>query len=225
MKDLLRSLMAHISNSLSSAGRKSERDDQKEVPPGETMAQQLVLAFGGEKNIEAIDACITRLRIEVKDIGIVKQEMLKTLGAAGVVIAGNNMQVIFGPRSEELMRDMQEYVAQAHTQTGPGEERRPSKPPHQMREKAATLPDSDTVQKSIQWLKALGGISNIERAELCAITRIRFKLKESGDIDEKALKGAGVGAIIHIDGDIIHLLAGFDAEQYAAEINRQLHHQ
>ena len=79
----------------------------------DAMAQQLVLAFGGKSNIENIDACITRLRIEVKDINKVSQKKLKALGAAGVLVVGNNMQAIFGPRSENLMTDMQEYMAHA----------------------------------------------------------------------------------------------------------------
>ena len=59
-------------------------------------SQQLVLAFGGRSNITDLDACITRLRVGVKDINRADQSKLKALGAAGVLLVGNNMQAIFG---------------------------------------------------------------------------------------------------------------------------------
>ena len=79
-------------------------------PDKAAMAQNLIEAFGGRTNMTALDACITRLRITVTDINKVDQPRLKALGAAGVVVVGNNIQAIFGPRSENLKTDMQEYL-------------------------------------------------------------------------------------------------------------------
>ncbi len=76
-------------------------------------AKELVLAFGGKSNINGLDACITRLRVEVADIGKANPDKLKAMGAAGVVVVGNNMQAIFGPKSDNLKTDMEEYLAQA----------------------------------------------------------------------------------------------------------------
>jgi glucose-like phosphotransferase system IIB component len=70
------------------------------------MGPQLVSAFGGADNIKNLDACITRLRIEVNDTTKVDKAALKTLGAAGVVEVGNNMQAIFGPRADALKTEM-----------------------------------------------------------------------------------------------------------------------
>lgn len=53
------------------------------------MAGELVHAFGGKDNITNLDACITRLRVTVKDVAKVDQAKLKSLGAAGVVVAGS----------------------------------------------------------------------------------------------------------------------------------------
>jgi len=78
--------------------------------PAGAMAQNLVEAFGGRTNLTSMDACITRLRISVADVAKVDQARLKGLGAAGVVVVGNNIQAIFGPRSENLKTDMQEYL-------------------------------------------------------------------------------------------------------------------
>lgn len=78
--------------------------------PAASMAQNLVEAFGGRSNLTSLDACITRLRISVTDVTKVDQARLKGLGAAGVVVVGNNVQAIFGPKSENLKTDMQEYL-------------------------------------------------------------------------------------------------------------------
>ncbi|HLN61367.1 MAG TPA: glucose PTS transporter subunit EIIB, partial [Symbiobacteriaceae bacterium] len=63
---------------------------------------QVLAAFGGRENVENIDACITRLRITVKDKSQVDTGKLKKLGAAGVLEVGNNMQAVFGTESDQL---------------------------------------------------------------------------------------------------------------------------
>ena len=63
-------------------------------------------AMGGKENIKHLDACITRLRVEVNDKSKVDVEGLKALGASGVLEVGNNMQAIFGPKSDQIKHDM-----------------------------------------------------------------------------------------------------------------------
>ncbi|MDQ0857169.1 glucose-specific PTS transporter subunit IIBC [Bacillus sp. V2I10] len=65
-------------------------------------ALQVLAALGGEQNINNIDACITRLRVGVKDKSQVNHEELKELGAKGVLEVGNGIQAIFGPTAEIL---------------------------------------------------------------------------------------------------------------------------
>lgn len=67
-------------------------------------------AMGGQENISHLDACITRLRVSVNDIGSVDKGRLKKLGAAGVMEVGNNIQAIFGPRSETLKGQIQDII-------------------------------------------------------------------------------------------------------------------
>ncbi len=67
-----------------------------------TKAEKVLAAFGGQENLEHVDACITRLRMEVKDKSKVDQAALKRLGAAGVIEVGNNVQAIFGTQAETL---------------------------------------------------------------------------------------------------------------------------
>ena len=71
-------------------------DEWKEKAP-------LVLeALGGAENIENLDACITRLRVEVADTSKVDKDRLKTLGAAGVMEVKGGVQAIFGGNSNTL---------------------------------------------------------------------------------------------------------------------------
>lgn len=67
-------------------------------------------AMGGKENISHLDACITRLRVSVNDIGSVDKGRLKKLGAAGVMEVGNNIQAIFGPSSETLKGQIQDII-------------------------------------------------------------------------------------------------------------------
>lgn len=74
---------------------------------------ELVQAFGGEGNITGLDACITRLRITVNDPALIDSGRLEALGATGVVVGGKGVQAVFGPVSEDLKSDMQEYLSRA----------------------------------------------------------------------------------------------------------------
>lgn len=75
-----------------------------------TKAEQLIAAFGGRENLVNVDACITRLRMEVADKSLVDKPRLKALGAAGVIEVGNNVQAIFGTQAEALKSDINDAL-------------------------------------------------------------------------------------------------------------------
>jgi PTS system glucose-specific IIC component len=77
---------------------------------GDSMAARLVAAVGGAANIRSLDACITRLRVDLNDVSLASAEALRGLGAAGVVQVGGGMQAVFGTRSENLKTDIEEYL-------------------------------------------------------------------------------------------------------------------
>lgn len=83
------------------------------------MAHDLVLAFGGRANIKSLDACITRLRVDLHDIKKASPEQLKGLGAAGVLVVGSGLQAIFGTRSENLKTDMEMYLQSSTSDAAP----------------------------------------------------------------------------------------------------------
>ncbi|KHF41345.1 glucose-specific PTS transporter subunit IIBC [Halalkalibacter okhensis] len=68
-------------------------------------------ALGGKENLTNLDACITRLRVSVNDVDKVEKDTLKKLGASGVMTMGNNIQAIFGPRSDQIKSQMQDIIS------------------------------------------------------------------------------------------------------------------
>jgi glucose-specific phosphotransferase system IIBC component len=71
----------------------------------------IVAALGGVANIESLDACITRLRISVGQIDLVDRDELKSLGAVGVLVVGENVQAIFGTLSDLIKTEIDEIVS------------------------------------------------------------------------------------------------------------------
>ncbi|MDT5401708.1 MAG: N-acetylglucosamine system or component [Mycobacterium sp.] len=76
----------------------------------DSRAEQVIAAFGGRENLVNVDACITRLRMEVADPSKVDQARLKRLGAAGVIEVGNSVQAVFGTAAEALKNDILEVL-------------------------------------------------------------------------------------------------------------------
>ncbi len=84
---------------------KGSKDDELR-----TIAPLVLDALGGKENIENIDACITRLRVEVKDAKQVNKNELKKLGAAGVLEVSGGVQAIFGGKSDTLKNYIKELM-------------------------------------------------------------------------------------------------------------------
>ncbi len=67
----------------------------------EELARELIPLIGGKSNITNIGACITRLRLELKDLTVVDDEAIKSLGAMGVIRVGSTgLQIILGSKAQ-----------------------------------------------------------------------------------------------------------------------------
>jgi glucose PTS system EIICBA or EIICB component len=88
-------------------------EDEGEVSTNKAgdLPYDILNAMGGKENIAHLDACITRLRVSVNDVKSVDKGQLKKLGAAGVLEVGNNIQAIFGPRSETIKGQMKDIMS------------------------------------------------------------------------------------------------------------------
>ena len=184
--------------------------------------RELVLAFGGKSNIKGLDACITRLRIEVADIDKANPDKLKALGAAGVVMVGNNMQAIFGPRSENLMTDMKDYLKTAGDEVELAEGAAAPKVRYKADDLRPRHRDPHAPEKARSILAALGGNANVGLAEACAETRVRVMVDDPGKLDQAGLEAAEVQGVMRFDEGVMHLLLGLNADQYAAEMRGAL---
>ncbi|MBW3112110.1 MULTISPECIES: N-acetylglucosamine-specific PTS transporter subunit IIBC [Bacillaceae] len=61
------------------------------------MAAEIYAGLGGDENVISVENCITRLRVEVKDMEAVDQERIKATGVPGIHVVGDNsIQVIVG---------------------------------------------------------------------------------------------------------------------------------
>lgn len=76
----------------------------------DSKAEQLIAAFGGRENLVSVDACITRLRMEVADTAKVDSDRLKALGAAGVIEVGSSVQAVFGTQAEALKNEINDVL-------------------------------------------------------------------------------------------------------------------
>jgi glucose PTS system EIICBA or EIICB component len=86
--------------------------ENNDAPSGQTddLPYNVLEALGGKDNIAHLDACITRLRVSVHDIQQVDKERLKKLGASGVLEVGNNVQAIFGPKSDTIKSQIKDIM-------------------------------------------------------------------------------------------------------------------
>lgn len=184
---------------------------------GSSQATALVAAFGGAANIRGLDACITRLRVEVADAARVDQSKLKALGAAGVVQVGNNVQAIFGPSSDNLRTEMQDCLRGADQSVDSIADERVT--PDAPDDRSAGQAVEDWVKEAAAGLqRALGGAANIRQLQAVAFTRLRVELVDFKQLDAAALRAAGADALFEVRPGLYHLLVGDRAEQLAAEL-------
>ena len=67
--------------------------------------------LGGRQNIDTLDNCVTRLRVEVKDSGAVKDDVLKAAGAKAVVRTGaNSVQVVIGLKVQKVADELRKIL-------------------------------------------------------------------------------------------------------------------
>jgi PTS system glucose-specific IIC component len=183
-------------------------------------ARELVLAFGGRGNLAGLDACITRLRVSVKEPGRVDEARLKALGAAGVVVVGTGVQAVFGPSSENLKTDMEEYLkvagAEADGVAATASPVAPPVAPGGAAQKSAIAPSMKTEAAAL--LRALGGRANLRASELVALTRLRVELVDGQKLDASGLEAAGVRAVMPVAPGVLHLIVGEGAGPLGAAL-------
>ena len=87
-----------------------EASSEVKVAAG-SQAVNIINLLGGRANIVDVDACMTRLRVTVKDADKVGDaEQWKAEGAMGLVMKGQGVQAIYGPKADVLKSDIQDIL-------------------------------------------------------------------------------------------------------------------
>lgn len=77
------------------------------APAAGTRAEKLIAALGGAANLKNVDACTTRLRLQVVDNALVRDAELKALGARGLIKpAPGSVQVVLGPIADTVAEEI-----------------------------------------------------------------------------------------------------------------------
>ncbi|RAS12566.1 N-acetylglucosamine-specific PTS transporter subunit IIBC [Cupriavidus alkaliphilus] len=190
-------------------------------PAAGSVAQRYVEALGGAGNLVAIDACTTRLRLNVADVGAVSEPQLKALGVRGVLRRPPNVvQVVIGPQAEQVAGDIRAVLQQAAPGTlaevateapAPGPDSAPG-----------SAPDSATAAGGFDtdwWIDALGGAANIASVSVVALTRLRVAVRERAQVRAERLAGS---PLLWIGEDTAHIAFGHAADAHAAALQRAL---
>ena len=74
-------------------------------------ATKVLAGLDSKDDITYCDNCITRIRVEVKDISLVKDDIIKSAGARGVLRPGkNSVQVIVGPQVQFVVDELKKML-------------------------------------------------------------------------------------------------------------------
>ncbi|MER2175338.1 MAG: PTS transporter subunit IIBC [Carnobacterium sp.] len=97
----------YIEESTTESGSATEGSSAVTTGSEDVQITGIIEALGGKDNITEVDACMTRLRVTVKDPDAVKDESdWKKLGALGLVKKGTGIQAIYGPKADVLKSDI-----------------------------------------------------------------------------------------------------------------------
>ena len=163
--------------------------------PDEEAAKYL-LALGGPRNLLAIDACMTRLRLSIASRNAVDEAALKALGAAGMIYpTSDTMQVVVGLRADAIAAELRR-VAEA-----------PAPQPVTRTTASDRVGEQSLAEDECHMLlQALGGTDNVVAVEARG-TRLKIRVRDAGLVDEVRLAGTGLRGAAVIDEKLVHVLA------------------
>lgn len=135
---------------LKTPGREDTELDGEETGATTAVTQDelphnILSALGGGDNIAHLDACITRLRVEVKDKANVDKSRLKKLGASGVLEVGNNIQAIFGTRSDTIKSQISDIMKGKTPVITPKQSEKPAEVEQQLAQNGEAIIQEDIV--------------------------------------------------------------------------------
>lgn len=89
----------------------TEQTDSQKSSQKNTQAERIINLLGGRENIINVDACMTRLRVTVKDSQKVAEiEQWKAEGALGLIKKDTGIQAVYGPKADVLKSDINDIL-------------------------------------------------------------------------------------------------------------------
>ena len=74
-------------------------------------AERIIALLGGDDNIIEVDACMTRLRVTVKDVSkVAGKAEWSNEGAMGLIKKNNGIQAVYGPKADVLKSDINDIL-------------------------------------------------------------------------------------------------------------------
>lgn len=177
---------------LKTPGREEAAEDEQDAKQVGDLPFNILEAMGGSDNIAHLDACITRLRVSVNDNKQVNKDRLKKLGAAGVLEVGNNIQAIFGPRSDSLKTQMKDIID--------GKTPRP-----------AQVSTGKENQEQIEEVIPKELKNDLDNNENMFISPLKGKIMPITDVPDQVFSGKMMGdgfAILPVDGTVVSPVDG-----------------
>ena len=91
---------------------KSDYNQKKnEEKQSNNLAPIIIKALGGKENIEKVDNCFTRLRVNVKDITLVNKDLINKKANNGIVVKGSDVQVVYGVEVPSIRKEVDATLA------------------------------------------------------------------------------------------------------------------
>lgn len=198
---------------LSTPGREPQEQTLSEQPAQALNATERTAAYikalGGAANFKVVDACTTRLRLQLVDRELANEAQLKALGAMAVVKPGpsSSLQVVVGPQADSLA----DKIRQALPDIDTAPQHAPEDPAEHALLPQVRQPELEP-ELLEKWLNALGGSANVQLIEHVAMTRMRLRLGDVKQINTAQLSALGALGISYLDHGICHVLLGAQAK-------------
>ncbi|QND82868.1 N-acetylglucosamine-specific PTS transporter subunit IIBC [Chromobacterium vaccinii] len=195
---------------LKTPGREDVMVAVAEVGAGTGRARAFIDALGGAANLKSVDACTTRLRLQVASNDKVNEAALKALGSRGLIKpAAGSVQVVLGPEADLIADEIRGALGSAAA------EPQVAAPAVAESLASAAAAGGASIDKA-RWLAALGGAGNVRKIEAVAGSRLRVEVADAALVDQAALLQLGASGVTAVSASLLHVVLRADAAPYAA---------
>ena len=202
---------------LKTPGREDDvQYSKKSVIDAGARGRAFVDALGGVENLQRVDACTTRLRLEMVSSSAIDEHQLKALGARGFVRPSlHALQVVLGPIADQVAGDIRTALAQSGQSPRMSEQIVSGEAPLAKRLEPGFAPDAIAAM-----VRGLGGRENIRALSTCS-SRLLVSVVSPALAAEGVLRDAGARGVVKLR-DSVQVVVGPKAEGLADQLRAEL---